>query len=705
MADVFVPRFNAPDGNDPNWINTGYGGKNRCILSETSYAYNFPAGSVLPNCFTGDTKIITSIGTKPLIELVNMSINILTIGNIYRIATIQYFGIQSIWEVILSNGHSYKCTPNHRWVIYQDADTWSFVETSCLRIGDVLHTYDGNLCYIESVYDLRYQTDVYCPVEPVTHTCVLSGGEYTGQCTGYAWGRFMEILGSPPKLSLGDAGDWFGYTGDGYERGQEPRLGAVACWSLPGKPGHVAVVEQINGDGTIICSHSGWGWTPTSPVKPRPSPVITQTGKSPYWMEWIGYTFQGFIYNPATVGLKDRLSAFLEEAQKHINEGPEWTWKVSGLSRGQAWCAAFVVAVAETVGGILGVIMEKVYTAGGITKTSAAKGYGEWIEGPWYGKSAIPKPGDLVAFRYSPARNYTSSALSDHVGIVISVTGNQFTTVEGNTGNADNYSSKVSSPYYSITDGTIEGYFRPNWTKVGASSGNLITNNIGPLYEFTNTRKDALIRQIAYISASGEPSISQTRILLSAMNYTSLLNSLYEAGMPSMSGSGISNDAVLVEGLENNAQSVVKFIMAQGLNAAAGIGVAANIKHESGFRTDVVEYGYTLESGGGAGLCQWTNYPRTSPTGRRTDMINMAGPDWRNNMTGQLEYLWYELTNSYTLVLNVLRSVPNNVEGAMAAAEEFVRHFEVPTNMESNVVTRRNSAKEMWNQIVPVLTE
>ena len=86
-------------------------------------------------------------------------------------------------------------------------------------------------------------------------------------------------------------------------------------------------------------------------------------------------------------------------------------------------------------------------------------------------------------------------------------------------------------------------------------------------------------------------------------------------------------------------------------------------------------------------------------------MIQWAGPDWRTNMTGQLEYLWHELTNSYTGVLNVLRSVSNNVEGAMAAAEEFLRHFEVPANMEYNVRVRRQTASELWNQIVPVLTE
>lgn len=871
MADIYTPRTTAPSADDKNWINVAYGGNNRCITSDTATTYGYSRGSVLPNCFTGDTEIITNLGIRRLDTLIGTKITVPTQDGTWHDATVKYFGQQPIYEVTLLNGNSYKCTANHRWVIYsQSGKTHKIVETKDLVPGNYIHytytgyrTYEDNyegirhgfvfgdgsrytknytraivcgykrefmLSYFEGfnrctnsdgtieiyrqpiyakelpslldfdktylynflrgyfaadgtvasdgyatircakysilegirdicavlgmrtskvrttwgdgftgwrpIYDitlmrdtvhpdfflnpkhrsnalarkcqhirrtqvkhikpLNITSDVYCPVEPVTHTCTLGGGELTGQCTGYAWGRFMEILGSTPTLSTGNAGDWYGYTGDGYERGQEPRLGAVACWARPGDYGHVAIVEQINSDGSIKTGNSGWGW-----VSPR-GPVELIDGSSPGWITWSGYQFQGFIYNPGTVGLKDKLSAFLEEAEKHINEGPDWTWSVSGLSRGQPWCAAFICAVAKTVGGILGEIMMDTASAGMITKGSAEKGYGEWIQGPWYGKSSIPQPGDLVTFRYS--RGGYDKSYSDHVAIVKSVNGSNFQTIEGNTGNNSNYLSKVSSNPYNATNTAIEGYFRPNWTKVGASSGNLITNNIGPLYDFTNTRKDALIRQIAYISEKGEPSISQTRILLSAMNYTTLLNSLYEAGMPSISGSDISNDAVIVDGLENNAQSVVKFIMAQGLTAAAGIGVAANIKHESGFRTDVVEYGYTLETGGGAGLCQWTNYPRTSPTGRRTNMIQWAGPDWRTNMTGQLEYLWHELTNSYTGVLNVLRSVSNNVEGAMAAAEEFLRHFEVPANMDYNVRVRRQTASELWNQIVPVLT-
>ena len=56
-------------------------------------------------------------------------------------------------------------------------------------------------------------------------------------------------------------------TNDGYKRGSTPKLGAIACWSLGvvgignDGAGHVAVVEQINSDGSIIVSESNYGGT------------------------------------------------------------------------------------------------------------------------------------------------------------------------------------------------------------------------------------------------------------------------------------------------------------------------------------------------------------------------------------------------------------------------------------------------------------
>ena len=77
-------------------------------------------------------------------------------------------------------------------------------------------------------------------------------------CVAYAYGRIYEMNGEAPLITHGSACDWYsmnkaaGY----YDYGQEPKLGAVACWS-----GHVAIVEKINKDGSITISESHWGGT------------------------------------------------------------------------------------------------------------------------------------------------------------------------------------------------------------------------------------------------------------------------------------------------------------------------------------------------------------------------------------------------------------------------------------------------------------
>jgi hypothetical protein len=111
-------------------------------------------------------------------------------------------------------------------------------------------------------------------------------------CVGYAWGRWTELLGDIPKLSRSNAENWWGKA-DGYSRGQTPKLGAVACWrkGLAGVAsdgaGHVAIVEDILQDGSIVTSNSAWNGTMFYKREIKPPYNI---GSS--------YTFQGFIYLP-----------------------------------------------------------------------------------------------------------------------------------------------------------------------------------------------------------------------------------------------------------------------------------------------------------------------------------------------------------------------------------------------------------------------
>lgn len=119
-------------------------------------------------------------------------------------------------------------------------------------------------------------------------------------CTCYAWGRWWECSDpdrtytNPPRLSTGNAEDWYNYTADGYQRGQEPQLGAVICFADGpySGDGHVAIVEQINADGSIITSNSAYGG----------SYFYTQTLNPPNYLPATGYVFQGFIYNPNAGG-------------------------------------------------------------------------------------------------------------------------------------------------------------------------------------------------------------------------------------------------------------------------------------------------------------------------------------------------------------------------------------------------------------------
>ncbi len=118
-------------------------------------------------------------------------------------------------------------------------------------------------------------------------------------CTCYAWGRFWEesddgSYSNPPTLSTGNAEDWYGNTADGYNRGTTPQLGAVICFADGpySGDGHVAIVEQINLDGSIVTSNSAYGG----------AYFYTETLYPPSYLPVAGYVFQGFIYNPNASG-------------------------------------------------------------------------------------------------------------------------------------------------------------------------------------------------------------------------------------------------------------------------------------------------------------------------------------------------------------------------------------------------------------------
>lgn len=123
----------------------------------------------------------------------------------------------------------------------------------------------------------------------------------------------------------------------------------------------------------------------------------------------------------------------------------------NGVSYGYAWCAAFVsfclrqagVAEADAVTEISCPRMVKWYKA--VSDRTA-----------WQAASYTPTAGDIIFFKTG-----SSSAVSTHVGIVVSVSDGTIYTVEGNSG------GRVGIHSYAASDSVIVGYGIPNYRGVG----------------------------------------------------------------------------------------------------------------------------------------------------------------------------------------------------------------------------------------------
>ena len=131
------------------------------------------------------------------------------------------------------------------------------------------------------------------------------------------------------------------------------------------------------------------------------------------------------------------------------------------------WCAMFVCYVANQV-GILGKVIYRDAGAGAIPKEGVSLGYGKWIKKG----GGNPQAGDLILFEpyLSSGQIRSSEYMSSHIGIVEKISGTTVYTIEGNTVSNDRNSSVVSRQSYGFSNSRINGYFRPNWSKVDGTS-------------------------------------------------------------------------------------------------------------------------------------------------------------------------------------------------------------------------------------------
>lgn len=160
---------------------------------------------------------------------------------------------------------------------------------------------------------------------------VLTGCNVLANCVGYAAGRFNEIVGAgcwkylqyPP-----DAENFIDIAKkQGLKTGTDPKLGAIIVWAK-GKTwtssdgaGHVAVVEQINSDGSIITSESGYGCK-------NPFWTTHREKGGGNWGAGSEYRFLGFVYQP-----EDKQPDVPGGLIKKGDTGAEVVWLQTQLTR------------------------------------------------------------------------------------------------------------------------------------------------------------------------------------------------------------------------------------------------------------------------------------------------------------------------------------------------------------------------------------
>lgn len=164
-----------------------------------------------------------------------------------------------------------------------------------------------------------------------------------GECTWYVWGRAYEILGYRPNISKWYAKDFYSYnlnTG-AYPYGNEPKLGAIACFAPHNHArwtGHVAIVEAVGGDGSVILSEYNFVSRHVFSANRYLNPTEART--------WV----QGYIYIrpddpvipnhiPGPVGGSDDDIADGDYTiRSDVAEGRSLGWEGDGNTNGQNVC-------------------------------------------------------------------------------------------------------------------------------------------------------------------------------------------------------------------------------------------------------------------------------------------------------------------------------------------------------------------------------
>lgn len=568
--------------------------------------------------------------------------------------------------------------------------------------------------------------------------------------TSYIWGRFSEVMDAPAAFGKGALGSLYAHSEDRYRRSVAASFGAIMCFTKPKTSGWAGVVESIDPEGSLTLSYVD---------KSGNFRLMTLTKRYGVW-DFDGYKFVGFIQNPG-VGLlgvaESAKETFIRIAEEQVGSDSSWTYANVDLTDNNGWSAAFVTACSAAAGSSLNIVVPNVSSCSAIGRVGILRNMGEWISGPANGRYGTPEPGDIVLFRKTINKKGMSVYDADHAGIVSQVNGSSLTVIEGDVGD------RVKQQDYSTGSRVISGYFRPKWDIIDGTSDSVNQyRDIQGLYTNGVSINDAAVREVCYLNPNFKPSIVQSKLKLSVVNYTGLLGNMYSVFAQSSLSDATKSELVVdlwtntiksyyqTEGIEfdasaygildlllspnadstmmdsdnevipsvhidvsANAKRSYEYLTSKGLTPAAACGILGNIKAESNFNTaargDKVDYSYKDATGKviwtyngytSFGICQWHNEKAYRyRDGRGERMKKACGSNWYENLTGQLDFLLQEL-NNYGTAMSAVRNSPNTKNGARVVADKFVRDFERPDGVDAASRIRQSNAASYWDQLV-----
>lgn len=379
------------------------------------------------------------------------------------------------------------------------------------------------------------------------------------------------------------------------------------------------------------------------------------TGKAQTWLsKW--WKSNGFNSGIAKVvsgsntagGVGDNSQALEDFMTECLSHKGEDFYKFVGpkLGKGtrEAWCADFIWACAKQV-GIEGKIISGSAGAHALVSQTVDRCGATLHSGS---SKYNPQRGDLVNFVWH------GGTFADHIGVVTSFKNNTVYTVEGNS------SDRVRLKSYSRSSSCLLRFATPNWgAGGGGGGGDQLPEN---LYDYENVAEDAILREIAYAKKEKTlyvPEKSVQRVKLSIINYTDLQNAFYRAGVE-IGAFGVTEEPKYdISELPTNIQEILKHLNEKGVSYSSGCGICAVINHISKFKTS-----YSSKDNKKFGLLGFSSAMKT-----------WVGGKWSTNVSGQLDYLLYDLGKSHKIILEDLKNMPEVDTGASQAAIYIYQNY------------------------------